>query len=608
MKKSIIILIGIVLLTTISLALNINLQVTPTKSTFYDNESVSLDVNITNYELSLAAQNAKVIVKINEKNISIPLGNIEPDKTIIKTLELGKYDAGTYRLETYLEHEFLGITDRTQVQYQNIRVLPSIPIRMKTHSILVTAINIPEGITVNREFTIEFDVNSSTDSGFVEFGVAGEKTETKNLKEGTQTIKRTYKLDNEGSYLLEIKAYIKQDGVVSLKDYKTRNFVVIDLSKYERIEYKPIEKKKGEVIIDVGKEPERNLIEEIGCFIVGGCRGDLTGPEIKDIEMLKQENDKYIFRLTTDDTKTGSSKVTGCYIRIESSDWKEMTPSDGAYDSVVEKATSEIIISSLKTENNVEFECIDKEENIGYASYKAFFGCKENSECAEEEVCSNNKCEKAKLILAFVPINWKGSISSFNSAVDTQASFLIKNIPLSECPEKIKIIKIPEKCNYDITCGCSDLEASKNCANRWTTNYDYVIGLTDGDNCGSTVGFSCGSGIVYVEKDYPEVTAHELGHEFGLRDEYCAFLPPSPNVDICGPEAYPNPLSISYGCDVTGGCCWGYNIYGPTCFGNKNSAGGRSIMSFAGAPGPRAFDIPSIEHLKNNPKLNCRGD
>lgn len=365
MKKQLLTLTLIVLLATISLALNIELKVTPTKPEFYDNESVLLNINVTNYELSLAASNAKVIVKVNEENKTISIGTLQPDEKVTKTLDLDKFDAGTYRLETYVEYDFLGIRDKTQTQYQNIQVLPSVPIRMKTYSVFITDIKIPEDLTINKRFTIKFDVNSSTDLGYVEYGLAGEKSKTKRLKEGMQTFTGKYEIETAGSYVFEVKAYTEQDRVVSLKDYRTRNFIVIDPSRYEQIEYKPIEKKEGNVTIEVGKEPERNLIEEVGCFIIGGCKGDLTGPEIKDIEMLEQDG-KTIFTITADDSNTGNSKITGCSISIGDGEWQIMATTDGSYDNVIERAS--FTTSILHEQEQIRFQCVDELRNIAIST------------------------------------------------------------------------------------------------------------------------------------------------------------------------------------------------------------------------------------------------
>jgi len=47
--------------------------------------------------------------------------------------------------------------------------------------------------------------------------------------------------------------------------------------------------------------------------------------------------------------------------------------------------------------------------------------------------------------------------------------------------------------------------------------------------------------------------------------------------------------------------------YGVCCLGNKNPAGGRSIMSYANAPDPRQFDRREIAILAEIPSLNCPG-
>jgi len=368
MKKPLTTLTVIALLATISLALNIDLKVTPAKPEFYDNESILLNINVTNYELSLAASNAAVIVGVNNENKTISIGTIEPDKTITKTLDLGKFDAGTYRLETYLEHDFLGVKDRTQVQYQNIKVNPSTPIRMKSYSMIISDIRIPENLIVNKRFEIEFNANSSTDSGFVEFSIAGEESEREDLEEGMQTISGKYKMRYGGTYVFEARAYSLEGESRSLRSYKSKSFVVVDPSRYEWVEFKPIKKKKGNITIEVGKEPKKNLIEEVGCFIIGGCKGDLTGPQIKDIEIVRQEYN-YVINIVADDTNFGNSVIKSCSIRIGYGEWKDMVPYDGSFDSTIERATSRI--EPFSGDRVVEFQCTDEWGNIGYSSIAA---------------------------------------------------------------------------------------------------------------------------------------------------------------------------------------------------------------------------------------------
>lgn len=368
MKKIFACVMFITFLAVVSSGLNIGLDAWTTNATFYDNENVKLNINVTNYELSLSPDNARVIVKTENEIIKIPIEEIPPDKSIVKTLDLGKFDAGTYRLEIYIEHDFLTVTDKTQTQYQHIQIIPSEPIRMKIYNIVVTSIRIPENLVIGKEFEIKFDVNSSTDSGFVEFGIVGKGFKTEGLGEGVQTISEKYKIEKAGSHVFEIKTFIKKGDEIFMKDYRTENLIVMDPSQYEHIEYKKIEQKKGNITIEPSKQPERNLIEEVGCFLIGGCKGDLIGPRIKDTEILKQE-DRYVVNIVADDTDTGNSAITGCSIRISYAEWKDMIPFDGLFDSAMEKAT--FSTEPFSGDKVVEFRCTDEWGNIGYSSVTA---------------------------------------------------------------------------------------------------------------------------------------------------------------------------------------------------------------------------------------------
>ncbi len=222
-----------------------------------------------------------------------------------------------------------------------------------------------------------------------------------------------------------------------------------------------------------------------------------------------------------------------------------------------------------------------------------------------------------KLTLIFVAVDWAGSLpSSFDSKVDTQANAIINNIPLKTCPGEVKVIKVDTKvCNVGVPwtqAGCSAQASSiiskiKNCADAEGVSYDYAIGLADQDFCGNWLGFSMQTGVVYVESGAYLVAVHELGHEWGLNDEY---------VDACrcglGPGSI-NCLDKALNGDAPAGgytaaaCaggtqCPGYVI---TCQGNKNPSGGRCLMSYGNAPNPRVFCQHCWDHLLTIPQLQC---
>lgn len=124
--------------------------------------------------------------------------------------------------------------------------------------------------------------------------------------------------------------------------------------------------------------------------------------------------------------------------------------------------------------------------------------------------------------------------------------------------------------------------------------------------------------------------AHEIGHFFGLEDEYCSNQAGSSSCYCNDGGDRPwyclskdiNYLRRNLGCDPTGApdpdtglpCCNFDNNhlcsnvnYDICCYGNKNPYGGRETMSYANvelrSPGDRGFDILSIAHL--NTKLRC---
>jgi hypothetical protein len=77
-----------------------------------------------------------------------------------------------------------------------------------------------------------------------------------------------------------------------------------------------------------------------------------------------------------------------------------------------------------------------------------------------------------------------------------------------------------------------------------------LIGEDDlSSECGGP-SIGCANGVSVIVKNLnPIQIAHELGHTFGLLDEYCHYKHPIFGW-ICGTEAYPNPLKEEYGCKV----------------------------------------------------------
>ncbi|MFH1285728.1 MAG: hypothetical protein ABIH99_04045 [Candidatus Micrarchaeota archaeon] len=257
--------------------------------------------------------------------------------------------------------------------------------------------------------------------------------------------------------------------------------------------------------------------------------------------------------------------------------------------------------------------------------------CTVSSECAGKSVCIESKCVPSVLHIAFVPVNWRSGSKEFEREVEKQADFFAYSLPsLKNCSELIKITKLNKSCEFEVNSEGrrTDLERIEQCAvdhsggeneaNQLEAKFDYVVGIgEDGIFEGNMIGYSMHKGTVFLSRGYEVVTAHEIGHEFGLKDEYCDCDPWG------GRNAYPNYLSKEFGCDPDGDCCWGdtpasvnmpnagrscslsYSNCSRCCEGNMNEKGGRSIMSWANAEGPRYHDKLSLDYLEKERALRC---
>ncbi len=252
----------------------------------------------------------------------------------------------------------------------------------------------------------------------------------------------------------------------------------------------------------------------------------------------------------------------------------------------------------------------------------------EESDETNNEASTSIDVTSYKYEILAIPLNWRGNQQEFDNAVNTQLNFFLNDVPLNACRERVKI-KIPDTSRYNFNFTCSprncNVNAIRNFANQIEgigelEEYDVIAGLAETSPCPPIAGCSNGVDTIWVTSSYEVTTAHEIGHLFGLEDEYCSN--PAGSWDSrCNDGGPPyggsdiNYLDANLGCDPRDGfgCCGPSaglsscsNVnYGVCCLGNVNYLGGRATMSYANAPDPRAFDDHSRAHLASQPKLNC---
>ncbi|MFZ3077606.1 MAG: hypothetical protein WA139_04075 [Candidatus Aenigmatarchaeota archaeon] len=254
---------------------------------------------------------------------------------------------------------------------------------------------------------------------------------------------------------------------------------------------------------------------------------------------------------------------------------------------------------------------------------------KKSEEVSDTITVSSISSTEPRLKILFVPMKWSGTNEEFADFVDKSINKFTEDLDLKKCPEKIKAVKMnteTESFNEYFSCSLNDFWNLRKFAEKngyKTEDYDAIVGLIkDEDNLCRLFGIAgqASSNMIWFTTKYENSFAHEMGHIFGLEEQYCS-NPAGSTDGNCNDGGVPkyfyrgvpdtNPLSSAMGCDPSGEPCCNTPVkcsskpMGVCCEGNKNLLGGRSIMSYADAEGPRRFDNNEIAHLSKIPQLQC---
>ncbi|MBI2138222.1 right-handed parallel beta-helix repeat-containing protein [Candidatus Woesearchaeota archaeon] len=249
----------------------------------------------------------------------------------------------------------------------------------------------------------------------------------------------------------------------------------------------------------------------------------------------------------------------------------------------------------------------------------------------EEEIDCGGPCPSCPSLKVFIfpmekNIGW-ASQKEFEDNASAQLNVFIDETLLKDCREKLKVefgsIENPLINFYGED--SSELIENYLQESNLRKGYDIYVGLIK-DAGSLLIKGAFSMDIIWVEtKKHREILAHEMGHFFGLSDEYCSNEAGS-DLDICNDgnsvwfDEYllPRlPRDVNYlgsdkNCNPSlGNCCFkpcsskGGEV---CCWGNDNAVGGKSIMSCAdcnNGTGVRVFDDRGRDHLKKDKRLNC---
>lgn len=193
-------------------------------------------------------------------------------------------------------------------------------------------------------------------------------------------------------------------------------------------------------------------------------------------------------------------------------------------------------------------------------------------------------------IIVLVPLNWQGDRASFEAAAQREIAYFSTESDIGRyftlqtklLDENMTDANLDsDTLLYDMV----EFAAQREPADRY-------VGLTDGnivlDGESSIAGWTMGPNSLGVmgEADADYVVAHELGHTFGLCDEYNYGIWQEQNQEFqdgC-PNLFPTQCDRIETSEVS-------------CEGTPTEDGRNSIMGPAGLPGSYGFNAPSFEHL-----------
>ena len=202
------------------------------------------------------------------------------------------------------------------------------------------------------------------------------------------------------------------------------------------------------------------------------------------------------------------------------------------------------------------------------------------------------KKQKPEMVIVFVPVNWSSSIGIFNQAALEQFNLFVNE---SEIEKYISVRMVILEEGPNVT-GLSHDEYNYALQDFviGSIEGDRFIGLTDEDLClgneCNISGWSDLSNSVMVEYNNASITAHELGHTFGLCDEYNYKEWNHQNKYIY--SGCPNPFPSYCKRDLTDET--------PYCDGAFTEDGRYSIMTYSGLEANQyGFNKSSLDHLES---------
>jgi len=364
------ILFGVFCLALPVFALNLEFTIGVPDKIFYPNETIPVNISIINREMSFSARNVTLGVYIGERSFLYELNDIKASNSILEEITLPEFPPGNYVIKGQLnytdffdERETLETYNSFHVRFPEMERLP--------RNIIIKSFSIPKNITTGNSYPISIIVsNEGNITGNLIVAVeslgVNESKQIRLEPKESDTVTIDIIFYNSGISNVEARVYAIVNDVKYLLSFDTKTIFVKE-SKIANLLFNNIE------LVD---EPDNKINQDDivklkisllnkGTWLASNVKGELSSslPEIETIQskgnfgiIPKNAFSNSIFEIKTSNAKVGSAKLmlTVSYM-------------DGLGD---HSTTFEIPITITEGSE----------------------ACKADSDCLENQMCSNNRC------------------------------------------------------------------------------------------------------------------------------------------------------------------------------------------------------------------------
>jgi hypothetical protein len=296
---------------------------------------------------------------------------------------------------------------------------------------------------------------------------------------------------------------------------------------------------------------------------------------------------------------------------------------------------NENISSQIRVQCSFNYECL--KQNINNDSFcNAFLGeCVKNScqidpDCPFGYLCNQNECVKPQLSIVFIPLS-NISKSKKDTFLKKQESVFEKSFLLNNCSSKSIYTVLPYKRIDNLssyTMESFPIVIDKNYPELSYYKKLILVGIIEGkESNGGGMSIKDINTVFIITNTEDYVLAHEIGHIYGLKDQYC--YNPENNtrcyMGYCGPNYLRKELgggefTIKIGIQngvrtvmdffvkifdkhFTNYCEQNFS-YPDFATANKNIKGGRSVMGY-NSDGKYYFDKYEYAFFEQFESLRC---